>query len=91
MRRKMLAAAVLVALAAGRAPAQTLTAVETDWNATFAALKSGDAAAAKAAFGRFNLALRSYSSTNRIDWRTEYLAGSLDCQFAETRELARRC
>jgi len=87
MRRQMLAAAVLVALAAGRAPAQTLTTVETDWNATFAALKSGDAAAAKAAFGRFNLALRSYSSTNRIDWRTEYLAGSLDCQFAETREL----
>lgn len=87
MRRQMLAAAVLLGLATGRAPAQTLTAVETDWNATFTALKSGDATAAKAAFGRFNLGLRSYSTTNRIDWRTEYLAGSLDCQFAETRSL----
>ncbi|HUD12018.1 MAG TPA: hypothetical protein VMQ56_00055 [Terracidiphilus sp.] len=87
MRRQMLAAAVFVVLASGRAPAQTLTAVETDWNATFVALERGDAEEAKAAFGRFNLALRSYSSTNRIDWRTEYLAGSLDCQFAETRDL----
>jgi hypothetical protein len=87
MQRQMLAAAVLVGLAAEGARAQTLIAVETNWNATFAALKSGDATAAKAAFGRFNLALRSYSSTNQIDWRTEYLAGSLDCQFADTRSL----
>ncbi len=83
----MLVAALVVSLAAGRASTQTLTAVETDWNATFAALKAGDAATAKAAFGQFNLALRSYSRMNRIDWRTEYLAGSLDCQFTETRSL----
>ena len=87
MRKRMMATAVLVTLAARLAPAQTLTAVESDWNATFTALKSGDTTAAKAAFGRFNLALRSYSSMNQIDWRTEYLAGSLDCQFVETRNL----
>ena len=87
MHRQMLVAVVLMGLAGGRLLAQTLTAVEANWNATFTALKSGDATAAKAAFARFNLALRSYSSMNRIDWRTEYLAGSLDCQFAETRSL----
>ena len=84
---RMLAATIFISLAIGRASAQTLTAVQTNWNATFTALRSGDEAAAKAAFGRFNLALRSYSNTNPIDWRTEYLAGSLDCQFAETRSL----
>jgi hypothetical protein len=87
MRREMLAAAVLAGFLAGHARAQTLTAIETDWNATFAALKTADAVAANAAFERFNLALRSYSATNQIDWRTEYLAGSLDCQFADTRNL----
>jgi hypothetical protein len=50
MRREMLAAAVLAGFLAGHARAQTLTAIETDWNATFAALKTADAVAANAAF-----------------------------------------
>lgn len=87
MHRQMPAMVLLFAFLAPHAPAQTLAAVEAAWSATFTALKSGDTPAARASFGRFNLALRTYSTTNQIDWRTEYLAGSLDCQFAETRDL----
>ena len=57
------------------------------WRETFAALASGQTEKATQSFQNFNRKLHLYLPANGLDWQSEYLAGSLDCRFSESKEL----
>src|SRR5229473_1169715 len=63
--------------------AQTVEELDRLWRQTFDAVRAGPGDDARQAFGRFNEELRRYWSTpDRWDWKSRYLAGSLYCQFS---------
>jgi hypothetical protein len=74
-------------LAAWGTHGQDLAVVNQQWHQTVVAVRHGDAAEAKADFARFNTAVRSYVSVHGLDWQVEYLAGSLDCLFPDTKKI----
>src|SRR6266702_1090637 len=75
----------LVGVAAGLAGAQDLRIVHQQSGVAIDAIQRGDTARAKAAFAQFNTSARSYVMANGRSWKIEYLAGSLDCAFPETK------
>ena len=81
-------AAVLVSIALSVAPsacAQDLTQIESTWQQTLDALKSGNSQKANDLFADFNRKVRAYLTANGRTWQIEYLVGSLNCQFPQTR------
>ncbi len=87
MKYSRLLALLLVGLSFySQSAAQTLEDLDQLWHQTFEALKAGQADNAKESFGKFNQKLRLYLGANKLDWRSEFLAGSLYCQFAQSRE-----
>ena len=67
------------------AAAQTIDDLNQRWHDTFVALKNGQQDTADALFKNFNQDLRLYLQKNNADWRVEFLAGSLECQFSQWR------
>lgn len=67
--------------------AQTVEDLDHLWHQTIDALKAGSSDAAAESFGRFNQELRLYwSKPENRDWKSRYLAGSLYCQFSQSRK-----
>ncbi len=65
--------------------AQDLPRITAVWEQTLAALNRGDSRKAKELFADFNRKARAYVRANGRTWQIEYLIGSLNCQFPETR------
>ena len=55
------------------------------WQQAVDATRRGEIDHAQAVFGEFNQRVRTYVAANGLSWRIEYLVGSLDCQFLDTR------
>ncbi len=64
---------------------QDLPQIETLWEQTLEALGRGESQKAKDLFANFNRKVRAYISANGRSWQIEYLVGSLNCQFPDTR------
>jgi hypothetical protein len=87
MKYSRLLALFLVGLSLNsESAAQTLVDLDQLWHQTFDALKAGQADRANESFANFNKELHLYLKTNKLDWKTEFLAGSVYCQFAQSRE-----
>jgi hypothetical protein len=67
-------------------PAQTIDDLNDLWHQTLTALKNGQQDKAETLFGKFNQTLRHYLQQNPPDWQVEFLAGSLECQFPQSRK-----
>ena len=67
------------------AAAQDLPQITAVWEQTIAALNHADNRKAKELFADFNRKARAYVRDNGRTWQIEYLIGSLNCQFPETR------
>jgi hypothetical protein len=83
--------ALLLIIAAGlgicaQSSGQSISDLDQLWHQTFTALKNGQRDRAEDSFGKFNRDLRVYLQTHSLDWKIEFLAGSLDCQFAQSRQ-----
>jgi hypothetical protein len=81
--------AVLIAIAftlALPSVAQDLPQIESVWKQTLDALGSGNQQKASTLFADFNRQVRAYSLANGRNWQIEYLTGSLNCQFPQTRK-----
>lgn len=65
--------------------AQDLPQIEAVWQQTIDALSRGDHQQAKNLFADFNQKVRAYVRAKGLSWQIEYLTGSLDCQFPESR------
>jgi hypothetical protein len=86
MRALRLPAVFLVTLLTGAFnDAQDMAAIRQLWQQTLNALHEGRAQQAQEEFGEFNQRTRQYVTAHGRDWQIEYLAGSLDCQFAAAR------
>ena len=64
---------------------QDLPQIEAVWQQTLDALKSGNHQKANDLFADFNRKVRAYVTINGRNWQIEYLVGSLNCQFPQTR------
>jgi|GEM_PF-1337061 len=67
------------------AAAQDLPQIEAVWRQTIDALSRGDHQKAKDLFADFNRKVRAYARAYGPTWQIEYLVGSLNCQFPESR------
>lgn len=76
---------LVVLLTCGFTAAQDMQEISHLWQQTLDALRTGNQPRARASFGEFNQKVRAYVTTNGRSWQIEYLAGSLDCQFPESR------
>lgn len=79
------ALALVVLLTCGFTATQDMQEISHLWQQTLDALRTGDQPRARDSFGEFNQKVRAYVTTNGRSWQIEYLAGSLDCQFPESR------
>jgi len=64
---------------------QDLPQIESVWKQTLDALGSGNQQKANDLFADFNRKVRAYILANGRNWQVEYLVGSLNCQFPQTR------
>jgi hypothetical protein len=76
---------LMVLLTCGFTATQDMQEINHLWQQTLDALRAGDQPRARASFGEFNQKVRAYVTANGRSWQIEYLAGSLDCQFPESR------
>ena len=76
---------LMVLLTCGFTATQDMQEINHLWQQTLDALRAGDQPRARASFGQFNQKVRAYVTANGRSWQIEYLAGSLDCQFPESR------
>lgn len=67
------------------AQTQDLQPIEAVWQQTLDALAQGNRQKAGSLFADFNQKVRAYVTTNGRTWQIEYLVGSLNCQFSNTR------
>ncbi len=65
--------------------AQDLPQIESVWKQTLDALGNGNTQKASDLFADFNRKVRAYSLANGRNWQVEYLVGSLNCQFPQSR------
>jgi len=70
--------------------AQELPQIKALWQQTLEAVSQGDEHTAEALFGDFNEKVRAYLVSHHRTWEIEYLIGSLNCQFRNTRESGRK-
>ena len=74
---------LLVLLSTARA--QDLQPIKAVWQQTLDALAQGNSQKATTLFADFNQKVRAYVTANGRTWQIEYLVGSLNCQFPDTR------
>jgi len=70
--------------------AQSLNDLKGVWQQTFDALSRGDQNKADSLFDEFNRQLRVYATANNLTWEAQYLAGTLDCRFPDSRTIGAR-
>jgi hypothetical protein len=86
MNHRYITVLLWLALSLGAsAAAQDLPQIESVWKQTLDALSAGNSQKANSLFADFNRQVRAYSIAKGRNWQVEYLVGSLNCQFPQTR------
>jgi len=65
--------------------AQDFEEISRLWQQAVDAVHRGEKDHAQEVFGEFNQRVRTYVAANGLSWQIEYLVGSLDCQFPNTK------
>jgi hypothetical protein len=82
---RLLVAIAVVLAGCAASQAQDLQEINRLWQQTLDAKQRGEKDRAQATFRDFNQKVRSYMRANGRNWQVQYLVGSLNCQFPETK------
>ena len=88
--RTRLVVAVLAVVVISPVMAQTIQDIDAVWRQANDALDRGDEARARTFYEDFTGQVRGYVRSHGITWQVQYLVGSLQCRFSETRSSGAR-